>query len=62
MPQVCEVCGKPAVVRITDTKVVGTFTDETGEPCHLRAPESMHLFCRMHRREPIRHPPATEEG
>ncbi len=58
MNPACEVCGLPAVVRITDTKVIGSFTDEDGEPCALRAPESTHLFCTAHRREPIRHPPA----
>ncbi len=61
MGEWCEVCGAKAVVRITDTKVVGTFTDENGEPCDLRAPESQHTFCQAHRREPIRHP-RTEEG
>ncbi len=51
----CEVCGKPAIWMIADTKIVGTFTDENGDEQDQRAVESRHLFCEQHKRKPIRY-------
>lgn len=56
MAFVCEVCGRPAVVLIRDSREIEPV-EHDGELYEQRVPEGKpHAFCGEHRRAPVRHP------
>ena len=48
----CEVCGKPAIWMIADTREVEPVADDRGQLWEQRVLKSRHYFCDAHRRHP----------